>query len=557
MTQVSASQFVFGRLTGQNRRAGFQTICHTQDTLSEGDIVEIQRRIFNPTNDRQPVKRIFFRTPEESFVVTEIRTLHDRDEHNRGGGYVAHSFIFSAADFLVMGNNPFVAFNKLKFFATVDDALEKAADSGHINPVTAEIGPEDLPTGSTILAQVGSNQVLRTLLYLASRNLVKSRDRFTISFVGETTNLMQFLEQLHALLPPQLRACCTFDTVYGDGGPAGLPYWAIGSPSGNYRHPSLIEFDLANGQFVGEVAMECRTSFERWLASLGPECPPLDSDELRSIYDLCACLDGSQIEPEAVTRILPEWCATVRKSCRDRFAKRIWRRLRDDGLGKDMAARLFREKVASWAEQEASDQEVCYALAGRFPADLIGDGLEQCYLNAGVRSISPAERKQLGNFLGRDIRRPSGNRLISKERNLLLQAYYLAQTGQWDQFSNRVNRVNDETRERFLRWLANAHSLLVNGVRHVGHQHVFVGIQVSCRTHSQQALDCFLSILNLQPTEISSSGDFFRCQQIHASEPAKSLQWAAVLYEHSKKNALLGSVLGVSLATRRVVWNLL
>lgn len=457
---VLAAQLIYTHVEADQspgKRRGYQTLFYTHASLNTAEVQEIEERLVYPEKAHQQTKHTFFQTRSGKFTLAQCVPLPDSDKFGRGGRYFAHALVFSPETFAQFGNNPFTVFRHFPFWKTV----EEARASGEV--ATGNMPPAQVSL--TFAAQTSSLQEtaqpvtdnegkaapqwehsqLRTLLLLAAQARRLVAEHRALGLLGPADMAYKLLQQLFELLPPPLRALCSFDTLFEPRvSLSRLPYWAVGLPSDEPCKPNLIPFDLSQQQFVLNVDCVPASAFERWLDyALEQFGLPHVARHAVSAYDLGEWFDGRLPSAPALVKIDDELFRTFTVSNRSALANRVRERLAQQ-LGDALGKRLF-DQAWNWLQQQGS--VALQHLDQGFTASPLAEWMFSVYTDSTQRP-SPRELQALEQFLRR-------------HKHEELRLIYLRWARQWRELAAALWRLSEEKFRRFANWALQTVSLQV------------------------------------------------------------------------------------------------
>ena len=122
---LSAAQLVYTNVEKKlspTGREGFQVWLRTPDALSDGEESEVQTRLADyeerrdpTTKDEPAVRHSFFLLSTGKAVIARTVPLAETDQYRRGGRFYAHAYILDPDDFRALDNDPFAVLDQVKF----------------------------------------------------------------------------------------------------------------------------------------------------------------------------------------------------------------------------------------------------------------------------------------------------------------------------------------------------------------------------------------------------------------------------------------------------------
>jgi hypothetical protein len=263
MVQIKAYQQVYAHVEKDQSpqgRGGFQTLLYSRPALSEAEVEALEGRLLYYPSEAAPVKRVFFTTATGRAAVAQIVPLAERDQHGRGGRYLAHNLVFDPADFARLDNDPFRVLDAFPFFTSVEEALAQGDfATGHLEPTGVEVAEEEPLAGEGWAPAEWSKLAL-----LALRAPGLATERQAVACVGPPEDLLAALRAAFLCVPPPLRLHCSFDTYFHRCNLVATYFWAVGFPEPS-RHPNFLTVDARQRRVEVEVDQTPRTPYERWL----------------------------------------------------------------------------------------------------------------------------------------------------------------------------------------------------------------------------------------------------------------------------------------------------
>ncbi len=211
-----------------SNRAGFQTLFYSHDGLSKEDVAEIEERVFYVFGENNPVKHVFFRLNSDKVCLGQVAPVPGRDAAGREGLYIAHTLVFSTADFQATNINAPDYFNpgvsKNLFISSLDDAFKQG------NPTSGNINPIEITPSASLPTKIPWDQaIFRKLAQLAINHQALSDERAALALTGSPAEILERIASIFLLIPPQIAPYCTFDTFFERGGNLSFTYtWCAG-----------------------------------------------------------------------------------------------------------------------------------------------------------------------------------------------------------------------------------------------------------------------------------------------------------------------------------------
>lgn len=241
---ITAAQHIFASLTREQsptRRRGYQTCFYTRGQLTPAAVRAIEGRAQHCAAQGDKGKWQFFWLPTQQAVVSHLVSVPEPDEFGRKGRYLMHSMVISAADWGLIGCNPFPLMNPKNFSRTMDTALALGdLKTGEMGAVRLEVGPGG--ERARTLSELWPTDELWKLARLACHPLAIAGGGQFVAFVGDEQQIREALE-VAFLLPPAPRADCSFDTAAaGCSWPREVTFWGRGfSDEREGRTPFVVD----------------------------------------------------------------------------------------------------------------------------------------------------------------------------------------------------------------------------------------------------------------------------------------------------------------------------
>jgi hypothetical protein len=373
-------------------RGGFQTLFYTTGSLTEAEVEEMEGRLLYFASTVEPVKRLFFSTASGKAVIAQIVFLPAPDRFGRGGRYLAHSLIFEAESLARFEADPFRVFRQFPFITTIAAAIGQGdIRSGHIPPVLLDL-PPSLACDVTA-AQDWSPEGLKKLSLLALRAGQHTRQRETVTFIGDASQIENALAAAYLAVPASRRCRCTFDTYFYRCNLVATYFWAVGlpEPPGNIR---FAQVDCGSRRLVGQVPTLPETAYEHWVVQKIVAGDVADLVRFRDRAEaLGEWLDGRQYTPSlldaAPTPLISEIFEASPPSVQSSLRREIAGQLPSE-LADRAANHLFHHATGLGLYQE---------LRQGFKLRQLLDILYDSYATASFKAPSKAEIKALETLL--------------------------------------------------------------------------------------------------------------------------------------------------------------
>jgi hypothetical protein len=400
---IKIGQHIYGNLEKEaspRKVGGFQTIGYTRSLLKEAESAEIEKRLVYNYSEIEPVKLLFFKLPDEKYVISRIVPLPDLDRFGRKGLYLAHSFVFTLSDFRKLNYNPFFAFRSLNqhFISSSIEALNSIGPGGtdDLNGLVLNI-PEgalsDYNSETLNEIEKWDPEELKKLAFMALNCYKNKIEKKSIALVGKSGDIEKTLNIALSLITNQNKLGCSFDTYFYACNPVANYFWALGYPSVPSSSQGFIIVDTAlkNTKMSSYSSDSC---YEKWLFSkieqknfsrifndkeLAEEFHKLLSDEQ---YDILLLRSASVSFIQAFFEM--NWTAVIRTI--NSVLKKT--------LGANLALRLENQALSYC--QNLDPIQLMAVLTDGFTSQLLAEYLYEVFKNTRP---SEAELTELGNFL--------------------------------------------------------------------------------------------------------------------------------------------------------------
>lgn len=232
--EISVGQLIFSSLNNDQSPLGidgYQTICYTPDLISKEDLKDIERRLVYFFSDESPIKKQFFPTRSNKFVIAKTTPLEGkRDAVRKTKIFLSHCYILTPDDFLIFDNNPFKILDSLPFIKSTNDLFSLWDGMSLIVPPAKITNKQTSGLSSNSLPP--KNLYEYVLLGDQAKEFIESKRM--IQFYGTSQQIEDLIRFIINLLPPPSRKDCWFDTYYyGCNFPLGF-YWGVGLPSATF-----------------------------------------------------------------------------------------------------------------------------------------------------------------------------------------------------------------------------------------------------------------------------------------------------------------------------------
>lgn len=257
-------------------KSGFHTIFYSQDLLTEGDVSEIEKKIYFPgTTDFQHKETVCYQKikGKNYLLILHIRNLPGaRDTYGRGGIFLCHGFIFPP-EMWKSASHP------LALFELVQDCLFKDREEllasplvdknvGHIQPL--EISEDKRVALSAPLLPLTTDHEWKIAGLLNRFAQLDHEQRPTIVMKGKPETISSLMNKLIAYVPDEIKPQLGWDPAF-DGGNVSLnPLKIVGyrriPPRGRISitvDPEGCGLDVPEEQ---SGLLQPHTPYERWLA---------------------------------------------------------------------------------------------------------------------------------------------------------------------------------------------------------------------------------------------------------------------------------------------------
>ncbi len=269
MPIIKAAQHIYANVEKEqspHNRGGFQTLFYTQSALTRTEVSDMEPNLLYFPSETEAVKKVFFTTATDKVVLGQIVPLPDPDSAGRGGRYLAHSFIFTRADFDRLPMNPIRMFRQLPFAIDLDKAL--ALDdfkTGDIPTANLNFPEESEPFPQGF--DHWSGEALQKLFHISLNADRMAREKTTVAITGTIQEIENTLETAFFALPLTQRAKCSFDTYFYRCNLVATYYWGVGLERA--VSPNLLVVDAHAGQVMKILTKTDGGAYEHWvLASI-------------------------------------------------------------------------------------------------------------------------------------------------------------------------------------------------------------------------------------------------------------------------------------------------
>lgn len=436
---LRVAQLIYTRVEAAyspQRKSGYQTICRSA-SLSPAELTAIEQRVQCFQQQNNIVRRQCFRLSSGKVVLSQTTLLTSPnttiiDSSGRTGAFIAHCLVLTATQYAELGAMPFAVFDHYPFQHEPQAMLQfigRTADDDY--HVQLEVVPPGVPART-----VWSIGEARKLVALALQAEQLSSRGQSLLMVGDETKIHAALQLAFALMPPDIRKTCSFDTCIDRCVPRAGLYWLVGAlkrpSSGSY-----IEVDLAGQRLSSTPELSDRRDlYLSWLRSVDA-ATPTDSALLasaqtfqklaRAFNERSSCV-GEQLDAQAcadfVRRYQPLIVERLRAALRAWLAGRLLVQLVNDMIEtmvrendqellgvaacQSITAQKLGEYMLSWINQMAPPlkdgdwkQVLALLIRGRAIAQL--DLLEPYILRLDDAGLSALEKvsKQTPDIPGR------------------------------------------------------------------------------------------------------------------------------------------------------------
>src|SRR5262245_41491287 len=308
---LSAAQLVYTNVEKKLSpagREGFQVWLRTPDVLSDGEESEVQTRLADyeerrdpTTKDEPPVRHSYFCLSSGKAVIARTVPLAETDQFRRGGRFYAHAYILDPDDFRSLDNDPFAVLDQVKFQSSLEDGKALGDVAKGVIPVAIldERPAERCPPA---VAADKLPALIPTLL----RTFDKEKP-ILFGSPSPPSKVLGLIRQMFDWLPLSLRAACSFDTLSSGRALTPLPYCVTGLPAAGppRRYLNLVMFDLAKQTFAPPLNACAEGTFGHWLNKYVISGKPPEKVRSEAAYQLGVALDGGRVEPHRLRGVEP------------------------------------------------------------------------------------------------------------------------------------------------------------------------------------------------------------------------------------------------------------
>lgn len=434
MSKIVVGQQIYANVEKEQspqKIAGFQTLFYSRSFLSEEEVQEIERRlVYFPSAEKNYLKRIFFVTSTNKYVLAQIVPLPEPDQLGRKGRYLAHVLIFKEEDFLNHKLNPWVVFQKFYFVKTLEEALKLGNfETGDLPSMTIDL--VEFSENLEIDFSLFKGENFKKLALLAFRGKELMNQRKTVVFLGEPQEVELALKLATFVVPTPLLKYCTFDTYFYRCNLVSTYYWGIGlfdSPS----KPNLIIVKVNSGEVLSEVDRNPENAYERWILK------ELDRGNFHTIsfykdsaFILTEWLDGRISTSSSLNQISSEIIPSVFEA----NSEKVWSKISDKILEKFPS--LLASKVVTPLFKSYSSFKLFKKLQEGFSYEELLDLLLEIYASQNYTSPPQSELKALGQVL-------------TTVDYHLLKLFYLCWKKEYKELSKLLEKLEDSEYTRFL-----------------------------------------------------------------------------------------------------------
>jgi len=395
MSTIKALQHIYTRVEREqspHKLAGFQTLFYTISELKEAESDEIERRLPYYRADIEPVKRIFFTTSSDKYIVTQIVPLTATDSAGRKGLYLAHSLVFSSEQFSKVGSNIFQIFHDFPFFTTMEETVKHGDfNTGNIPPVSVQI--YDNSNQEVKAASEWPSQELKQLVLLALQAQSLACDNRAVVIIGDPKKVESTLRAAFFGVPVQLRKYCTFDTYFHKCNFVATYYWAIGlleTPD----NPIFITVDTLARHISTETPVTPETIYEQWVISV------IDNQNLHEItsnkdfaFEVCQWLENRPYDVTTLKNSPPEILKSLFKLASEPVKSKLLEQVNN------VLPSLLVQRIWQTLFQDLDKKDFLWQLHDGFQISQLLDVLNDVYMQQNYKKPDYKEVRAIGEVL--------------------------------------------------------------------------------------------------------------------------------------------------------------
>jgi hypothetical protein len=475
---IAAAQVVFANVEVEQSplgHRGFQTVFYSEDHIDrevlqseiEPALQYFPRNGYGPDKS-PPAEFVFFPLSSKQIAVGRITPVLDQvDKFGRKKMVFAHVLVFDAIEFLDrLSNNAFVVLDANPFFCSYQEVVDSEGvtccrfnipqRSLALTPREPAFDPSKMPT------HLLQGDALLKLLRCASATA--RRKGFTLEIHGQSGPILEFIRSLFAVIPPEFRSACSFDTSFvGDTGQSKTSrsaFWANGVGKGQrLQQNDVIRIDLEkNESGVQEVSVETVTPFERWLQKcITTSGTELASDavqrRIRSAAFLQDLLWGRQQYSAGKAGIEQHSVFEEFLECNEDYITKLLTTNFSRLPGEVLAERLTKCAL-TWIK--ATGCSAFAAVPRRFSNERLCEWLLPIFKKQTEALPATAELEALKRCFSLDNAEHTPS-----EAEQMLRGFYFYSTSDWQQLRNLLSTFDQKNFSRIAAWLVGAANLKV------------------------------------------------------------------------------------------------
>ncbi len=434
MNQIIVGQQIYANVEKEQsprRIAGFQTLFYSHQFLSEKEVEEIEQRLVYFPSEKEYIKKIFFVTSTNKYVLAQIVPLPEPDQLGRKGRYLAHALIFREEDFLNYKINPWIIFQKNFFIKTLKEALESGNfETGNIPNLVIDLS--DLSESVEINFFIFKGENLKKLALLAFRGKNFMNERKTVVFLGEPQEVEMALKLATYVVPTQLLKYCTFDTYFYRCNLVSTYYWGVGLFSSPIK-PNLVIVNVNSGEVFSELDKNIENAYERWLLKELENKNFLTINSFKDLaFILSEWLDKRFSDSSLLSQISPQIIHSVFEANSDKIFSMTMEKILEK------LPLVLVNKVINSVLENYSSTKLFQKLREGFSTEELLDILLENYSLQNYNSPPQSELKALGEILNEVGYHP-------------LKLFYLCWKKEYKELSKYLKKLDIEEYSKFVK----------------------------------------------------------------------------------------------------------
>jgi hypothetical protein len=232
--RLNAAQHVSAVLTSKQSprgRGGYQTILHTEGTLTNEEIYLLERQVQYVPAPNSGIRWQFYRLTPRRHVVTRVVPISEPDESGRRGRFFSHSLIFDVATQKEFDEISLDILQPCHFFPSLDRILAvEDLKAGHIHSISVEAQREWEKEAQSFLREWTGEQLNHLSMLTGDPRELTGHGQY-VAIVGNEAQIVEALKVTYLLTPTESRQFCAFDTnVLGSKPHPDVSIWARGFP---------------------------------------------------------------------------------------------------------------------------------------------------------------------------------------------------------------------------------------------------------------------------------------------------------------------------------------